>query len=661
MRHSIRLASAFVAALISTTALAQNQVRMRNPSAGTAGYTDPATVDQGGPSYVGPIMTKWGKAVTPANAWRSYPRPQMERHEWINLNGLWDYAITKAAAAKPARMDGKILVPFAVESKLSGVARKVLPSDRIWYHRIFTVPADWKGKRTLLHFGAVDYDAEVFVNGAPVGAHRGGSDPFTFDITDFLKPGANELTVHVADPTSTGDQPRGKQTLEPRGIWYTAVSGIWQTVWLEPVPELYIQDVRATPNIDQGTVSVEVTLNTAAEATDAVRLVASAKGKVVASTIVRGNRRTTLSIPDAHLWSPDDPFLYDLTAELVKVADPNASAPAGARIPPMTGREQAAYAAADVKSAGGDKVSTYFGMRKISVGPDAQGRPVLLLNNKPLFQNGTLDQGWWPDGLLTPPSEEAAKSDMLFLKRAGFNMLRKHIKVEPARYYYDADRLGMLIWQDMPSGALADQAVRRESEREATMSSAAMAEYQSELARMIGALRAFPSIVMWVTNNEGWGQYDAKTVGQLAKNMDPSRLVNSATGWMDQGDATSDVYDIHTYGEVPETPTPHGPRALVLGEYGGVGLPIEGHLWFPQRESKIYQVAQTPDEYLARYKRKFDEVVRQARENGVSAAVYTETTDVEGELNGLLTYDRAVEKLPAATFAKMAEPLFKAK
>jgi beta-galactosidase/beta-glucuronidase len=297
-------------------------------------------------------------------------------------------------------------------------------------------------------------------------------------------------------------------------------------------------------------------------------------------------------------------------------------------------------------------------MRKISVGPNAQGRPVLLLNNQPLFQNGTLDQGWWPDGLLTPPSEEAARSDMVFLKKAGFNMLRKHIKVEPARYYYDADRLGMLIWQDMPSGAMNDQSVRRQSDHEATFSSTAMAEYQSELARMIGALRAFPSIVMWVTNNEGWGQYGARTVAQLAKNMDPSRLVNAASGWMDVGDASSDVFDIHTYEEVPNTPDAHGPRALVLGEYGGVGLAVPGHLWFPERDLKIYQVAKTPEEYLERYKRKFAEVIRQAKEAGVSAAVYTQTTDVESELNGLLSYDREVEKFPAKTFAEIAQPLF---
>lgn len=629
-----------------------------NSATGTAGFTDPRTVQQGGPAYVGPIMSKWGRQVTPQNAWLGYPRPQRVRPEWLNLNGEWDYAITKAASPRPATMDGKILVPFAVESRLSGVARKLLPDDRLWYRRSFTVPADWSGKRTLLHFGAVDFESIVLVNGVPAGSHRGGSDPFSFDITSYLKPGPNELVVQVADPTSTGDQPRGKQTLEPRGIWYTAVSGIWQTVWLEPVPDTYIEDVRAVPDIDDRTLTVDVALNTAARPTDAVRLTARSEGKVIATALIRGNRQATLSIPDARLWSPDDPFLYDLSVELVTVVAPEGKGRDG-HPEPMTEQEADAYARAKVVGSPQDRVDSYFGMRKISVGTDpATGKPAILFNNQPLFQNGTLDQGWWPESLLTPPSAEAARSDIVFLKSAGFNMLRKHIKVEPAQYYHDADRLGILIWQDMPSGAFGDQAVRRPSDREATMTSAAMAQYQSELARMIGALRHFPSIVMWVTNNEGWGQYDAKTVGTLAKNMDPSRLVNNASGWFDIADSGSDVYDIHTYDEVPVAPEPHGDRPLVTGEYGGVGLAVAGHMWFPDRNNRIYQVATDPADYRARYKRKFDEIVRQAKTIGLSASVYTETSDVEGELNGLLTYDRAVAKLPPEDLAEMAAPLF---
>jgi hypothetical protein len=629
-----------------------------NSTTDTAGFTKPGSTD-GGPSYVGPIMTEWGRKVTPQNAWRSYPRPQMARDAWMNLNGLWEYAITPANASQPAAMDGKILVPFAVESKLSGVARKLMPDDRLWYKRTFTLPAKWPGQRTLLHFGAVDYASTVLVNGAIVGGHKGGSDPFTFDITRYLRPGENEIVVQVTDPTSTGDQPRGKQTLEPRGIWYTAVSGIWQTVWLEPVADLYIRDIRAVPDIDKGELKVAVALSNTAAPDDAVRLTARDKGKVIATTIVRGNRETTLKIPNAHLWSPEDPYLYDLTAELVKVAPPKGAGDDRHGLPPMTDQEVQAYAAAEVVGAPSDTVQSYFGMRKISTGINPKtGKMALLLNNKPLFQNGTLDQGWWPESLLTPPSEEAASSDIVFLKKAGFNMLRKHIKVEPARYYYDADRLGILIWQDMPSGAFGDQAVRRRSDREATMSSAAMAEYQSEVSRIIGALSDFPSIVMWVTNNEGWGQYNARTLGGMVKGMDPSRLVNTASGWMDVPASGSDVYDIHTYDVVPVEPSPHPDRPIVIGEYGGVGLPIEGHLWFTDRDARIYQFAADKADYRKRYKVKFDEIVRQAKEIGLAAAVYTQTTDVEGEVNGLLTYDRAASKLPAEDFADMAEPLF---
>ena len=650
------LAGAAVLALTTVApAFAQDaaQPRPKNAVTGTAGATAPDAAAKSGPAYAGPIMTRWGKAVTPANAWRSYPRPQMVREAWQNLNGQWDYAIVAADAPRPAKMQGKILVPFPVESKLSGVQRKVLPDDRIWYRRGFTVPKDWTGKRTLLHFGAVDFEATIWINGALAGSHKGGSDPFAFDVTPYLKAGGNELVVQVADPTSTGSQPRGKQTLEPRGIWYTAVSGIWQTVWLEPVPDLHIEEVRTTADIDKGSITVAVALSDAGSAADAVKLTVRSKGQVVGTAMMRGNRRTTIASPIAHLWSPEDPFLYDLDAELMKVTPPVAK-----QLSPSSKREADLYAALQPVSGGGDKVSSYFGMRKIAVGPDPRtGKPVLLLNNKFVFQNGVLDQGWWPDGLLTPPSEEAARSDMVFLKKAGFNMLRKHIKVEPAQYYADADRLGMLIWQDMPSGALADQAIHRGSDEEATFSSEAAAQYQLESTRIVGWLRAFPSIVTWVTNNEGWGQYDARTVATLVRNMDPSRPVNATSGWLDTAGDASSMYDIHTYQEVPQRPEPHGNRALVIGEYGGVGLTVPGHIWFPDRANKIYQTAGDTADYQARYKRKFDEVVRQAREAGLSASVYTQTTDVEGELNGLLTYDREVEKLPAATFADMAQPL----
>ena len=617
---------------------------------------------RGDAAYTSDLTTSWGRAVTPDNVWQSYPRPQLQRREWRNLNGLWDYAITAPSAARPDKMDGQILVPFPVESRLSRVARKLTPDQRLWYKRSFTVPANWAGQRIMLNFGAVDYASQIMVNGAPVGGHRGGFDAFGFDITDYLKPGDNELMVQVADPNSAGTQPRGKQSLDPSGIWYTAVSGIWQTVWIEPVPKLHIADVRATADIDRGVLDVDVALSNWVSDTDAVRLTASSGGKVIASTILRGNRHATLPIPNAHLWAPDDPFLYDLKVELITVCDPYAGQPERDRKAydaRFTLAETQRYAAAQPDGVPRDSVQTYFAMRKISVGQGpVRGQPVLLLNNRPLFHNGTLDQGWWPDGLLTPPSEEAMKSDLLFLKKAGFNMVRKHIKVEPARYYYDADRLGMMIWQDMPSGGGEDQFVAGTSQGEAIFPSSTMADHIDELTRMIGNLRAFPSIVLWVVNNEGWGQFDSETLSRTVKGLDPSRLVDANSGWMDVAPGVSDVFDIHTYEDKPNLPARHADRAIVLGEYGGVGLPVKGHLWKPGKSLWSYQVAGGDGDYLARYRVKMEEVVRQAKLHGLSAAVYTQTSDVEDEINGLLTYDRAQAKAKPEDLAKIAAPLW---
>ena len=621
-----------------------------------------------GAVYTSGLMTRWGKQVRAGNAWRSYPRPQMKRARWLNLNGRWDYAIRPKAKQHPLVMDGGILVPFAVESKLSGVARRVGPDDRIWYRRTFTVPPEWHGQRVLLHFGAVDFEAHVSVNGGIVGSHRGGSDTFALDITDYLKRGQNELVVQVTDPTSTGAQPRGKQQLDPEGIWYTPVSGIWQTVWLEPVPALHVEDIKITPDIDRGELKVDVALNRSAADEDAVRITASTRGRPISSILVRGNRPAVLPIPGAHLWSPDDPFLYDLKVELVKVRSPynftgtanSAHSARGDTI--LTPQEAALYRAAQVVGGPADVIESYFAMRKSSAGQGkVTGQPVLQLNNKPLFQNGTLDQGWWPDGLLTPPSEEAIRWEIGFLKKAGFNMLRKHIKVEPAQYYYEADRMGILIWQDMPSGEeeeSLDQFVRPTSLAEAVMPQAATNEFEYELLRMISDLRNHPSIVTWVINNEGWGQYASTRLARMVKQLDPSRLVDKASGWLGTGDAGSDIFDVHTYEEVPKAPSGQSRRAIVIGEFGGIGLPIQGHLWRPDMSNWGYQTAKDKEDYRARYRRKYAEIIRQAKDQGLSAAVYTQTSDVEGEVNGLLTYDRAVSKLSKEEFARINAPLF---
>lgn len=635
-------------------------------AADAAAAQQPTASVVAGHVYTSALITRWGKAVRPDNAWRSYPRPQLKRPDWQNLNGLWPYAIRPIAEPQPARMDGQILVPFAVESKLSGVARSVLPNQRLWYKRTFSIPAKWAGQRVILHFGAVDFETHVSVNGSLVGSHRGGSDRFDFDITDYLRHGENELVVQVTDPTSTGAQPRGKQQLDPRSIWYTPVTGIWQTVWLEPVPALHIEDVHITPDIDAGSIQVDVALNKSATDEDAVRITARDGDRQISSVLVRGNRPARLPVPNAHLWSPDSPFLYDLDVELVKVRDPIASSQGvsphgdrGALI--LTQREADLYAGASVVGAPADRVVSYFAMRKSSIGPGrVMAQPAMLLNNKPLFQNGTLDQGWWPDGLLTPPSEDAIRWEIKFLKDAGFNMLRKHIKVEPDQYYYEADRMGLLIWQDMPSGEedeSLDQFVRMASQSEAVMPPSVTDEFQSELTRMISALRNHPSIVTWVVNNEGWGQYASARLARMVKDMDPSRIVNRSSGWLDTGDAGSDLFDIHTYEEVPHAPPFNQNRAIVIGEFGGIGLPVEGHLWFPAKRNWGYQTAADQADYRARLKRKYDEIIRQAKENGLSAAVYTQTTDVEGEVNGLLTYDREVSKLPPAEIAKLMVPL----
>ncbi len=611
----------------------------------------------------GKMLTPWGEKVTPANAWAEYPRPEFVRERWQNLNGLWDYAIQPRSAAQPKTFEGKILVPFCVESTLSGVGKPVTPNDRLWYRRTFTVPAAWRGERVLAHFEAIDYESTLWLNGALLGSHAGGSTAFSFDLTDFLRDGANELVVSVWDPTSEGEQPRGKQILDPKGIWYTPVSGIWQTVWLEPVPKTHrLAELRLTPEVDERRVKVEALIETAIEDdTYGVRVTASAAGKTVASTILRVNRVGYLTIDNPRLWSPDTPFLYDVRAELVRVKIPTELAPAAGKkssLPRFGSKERDAFARTQVTGEPLDVVTSYFAMRKISVGPGGvAGQPAIQLNGRPIFQHGTLDQGWWPDGLLTPPADAAVVWEIDFLKKSGFNMLRKHIKVEPRRYYYHCDQLGLLVWQDMISGF--NQALRnqRPDEGEPIRLSKSREQHELELRRMMGQLHNHPSIVTWVVHNEGWGQYETAALAAWVKAIDPSRLTLATTGWLDRG--VGDIFSRHTYEEIPLAAPANATRAIVLGEYGGVGWPVTGHLWNPEMRNWGYQTYHNKEDYLAAFRKKIDAVAKMIP-SGLSAAVYTQTSDVEGEINGLVTYDRRVIKVDPAVMKELNATLMKA-
>ncbi|MCL4177636.1 MAG: DUF5127 domain-containing protein, partial [Verrucomicrobia bacterium] len=579
----------------------------------------------------GPLLTRWAKDVKPNKVHAEHPRPQLVREQWQNLNGLWDYAIAAKDAARPAAWDGEILVPFPVESALSGVMKRVSEQERLWYHRTFKVPAKWKGQRVLLHFGAVDWEATVYVNGREVGSHRGGYDAFTFDITAALKPsGDQELVVSVWDPTDAGYQPRGKQVRQPGGIWYTPTTGIWQTAWLEAVSETYVRELRITPDVDASAVTIQSSAFTTAgpttlevEVLDGRKVVQ--RGSVTTEVMTRSippqiAPQITLSLPNAKLWSPDSPFLYGLRIALVK-----------------NGRKV-------------DQVESYFGMRKIALGKDADGILRLMLNNQPLFQYGPLDQGFWPDGLYTAPTDEALRYDIEMTKKLGFNMARKHVKIEPARWYYWCDQLGLLVWQDMPSG---DKYIGgRDPDIERTPESAR--QFETELRAMVDGFYNHPSIVMWVPYNEGWGQWDTARIAELIKKWDPTRLVNSASGWTDR--RVGDVHDIHAY-PGPAVPPLEEKRAVVLGEFGGLGLPVKGHTWQDEKNwgYRSYTSSEAlTDAYLAL----LEKLHPMTGVRGLAAAVYTQTTDVEIEVNGLMTYDRELVKMDQAAIAAAAQRLY---
>jgi len=563
----------------------------------------------------GPLMTRWAKQVSPRKALPEYPRPQMVRKEWMNLNGLWEYAIVPKDQVQPAKFDGEILVPFPVESALSGVMKAVGPDNRLWYRRTFKIPGKWKDKRVLLHFGAVDWDATAWVNGKKLGSHRGGYDPFTFEITDALRDGGEqEIVLSVWDPTDAGSQPRGKQVLKPRGIWYTAVTGIWQSVWLEPVPESSIEKIELTPDVDAEQLVLRVYPRGVSRETH------QAEKYSVTAEVLDGKKRVALGrgllwsaikikIPDAKLWSPDTPFLYGLKVALTQ------------------------------EGAAVDEVSSYFGMRKIEVKKDESGVNRLFLNNEPLFQFGPLDQGWWPDGLYTAPTDQALKHDIEVLKKLGCNMLRKHVKVEPDRLYYWCDKLGLMVWQDMPSGNNKTDADKE--------------QFELELKRVVTALRNHPCIIMWVPFNEGWGQHKTEHYVAMLKEMDPSRLVDNASGWSDK--VVGDVHDIHKY-PGPAAPPIENKRAAVLGEFGGLGLPVKGHTW-QEKKSWGYRSFKTREELTEAYVNLLARL-RPLIAGGLAAAVYTQTSDVEIEVNGLMTYDRAMVKMDLKKAAAAARRLY---
>jgi len=572
----------------------------------------------------GKMLTKWGKQVQPANAWQEYPRPQLERRNWQNLNGLWDYAITPKDAAQPTVWQGKILVPYAVEATLSGVGNMLEPNQALWYRRGATLNPDAKS-RTLLNFEAVDYHAVVWVNGQQIGEHVGGNTAFSFDISAAVQKGANEIVVRVWDETG-GAQLRGKQTLKPEGIWYTRVSGIWQTVWLETVPQRYVSDLKITTAIDPVTITIHPELAGKALSGEQVRVAASLGGKKVA--IGEGLGEIQLNIPEAKLWSPAAPNVYDLKVELL-----------------------------DAKGGVLDTVDSYAGIRVIGQKRDGNGNLRFTLNGEEIFHFGPLDQGWWPDGLLTPPSDAAMCADIDFLKAAGFNMIRKHIKVEPRRYYAHCDRVGMMLWQDQVSGGTGKQRGRAElspkwtrmqpDATDAVWSDADHEQWMTELKRMIDELHNHPCLVVWVPFNEAWGQHRTLEVGKWVLDYDPTRLVNIASGgnfW-----PVGHIADAHRYPDpgFPFQQERFNEYIKVVGEFGGHGWPVDGHLWNQTERNWGYGgLPKSKEEYLARYQKSLD-ILTELKKKGVAGGVYTQTTDVEGEINGLMTYDRAVEKIPA--------------
>ena len=579
------------------------------------------------------IRTKWAEEVNPASPLPEYPRPQMVRSQWQNLNGLWDYAITPAEA-ESFTSEGKILVPFAVESSLSGVGRMVGKENALWYERSFDVPKNWKGKRVLLHFGAVDWKADIYVNGNHVAVHTGGYTPFSVDVTSVVKSKDNVLKIKVWDATDNSWQPRGKQVNVPQGIWYTPVTGIWQTVWMEAVPQTSVESYYAVSDIKEGILSVEVRTS-GIQPGDRVKVdlieggvgysAETPSSNVLASAEAAGGK-AVINVPDMKLWSPESPYLYGLKVSILR-----------------NGKVI-------------DTVDGYTALREISVCRKPRENKRMALNGEELFHFGPLDQGWWPDGLYTAPTDEALRYDIIKTREWGFNMIRKHIKVEPARWYYYADVEGILVWQDMPcigdysiSASRDPEIVKGQSNKwshdsflggtDCVVPQAWKNNYYKEWTEIIEALKGFQCIVVWVPFNEAWGQFDTKSVVDYTRHLDPTRLINQSSGG--NFEFCGDIQDCHHYPQ-PAMNAVEGKFVNVLGEYGGIGFPVEGHLWKKDKNRGYGGVKKNAEEVLDQYE-EFAEILKHYIHCGTAAAVYTQTTDVEVEVNGIMTYDRIVK------------------
>jgi len=580
----------------------------------------------------GQIMTNWANDVTPENVWKEYPRPQMVRTDWLNLNGLWDFEITERDTNKIAiNYARKILVPFCVESALSGIKETITGKQQMIYRRFFSIPSHWNQKHLILHFEAVDYETKVWVDGKYVGVHKGGYDHFKFDIAGFLnKDEKHEIKLVVWDPTNEGSQPIGKQALPAirNRTKYTATSGIWQTVWLEPTNEVAIESIKIIPNIDNGTISLQTKVVGATQGAR-IKIQAFDQGKEIASSIAAIGEPVSLQLNQPKLWSPTNPFLYDFKLSLIN----------------------------DGKVV--DEVSSYFGMRKISMGRDQEGYMRILLNNAIIYQLGPLDQGYWPDGILTPASDQALRYDIAYLKKIGANMDRMHMKVQPERWYYHCDQLGILVWQDMVSPTKFID----------TKSNLNPSDFELEHNITVDQLYNHPSIIQWVLFNESWGQYDTERLTAALKAKDPTRLVINASGWHDK--KVGDIRDFHDYTIHPAIAlvNKNDDRAMVLGETGGIDLLIPGHLWTTDLKggTKIKTdwnidfkkgIVKSADELIEKYTILLDDLF-QLKKYGLNAVVYTQISDVEDEISGWMTYDRKVSKLPETTFAALHEQFFK--